>query len=107
MLYHGRTDDSIPAQFGWLAFDFEHAYLFCLSECHVLSFITTRPMRVVYLDGASAVQIKNGTLDVQDLLIWNRTRTDKWAAIRERGQGLCEWGKRYGIDGFVRMQMHL
>jgi len=107
ILYHARSDDSIPTQFEWLAFDSEFSYPFCMTECYMLSLITTRPLRLVYFDGSSAGIVQGGPLDVQDLLIWNHTRPDKWSDFNGRGKLLCEWGKHREIDGFVRMQENL
>ncbi|KAA1475772.1 hypothetical protein DENSPDRAFT_784008 [Dentipellis sp. KUC8613] len=106
ILYHGRTDEAVPTQPDWLAFDFEHAYIFCRSYCFVLSMVSTRELRLAYFDGASAGKTLTGTMDSQDLLIWGRVEPEKWMADGERIRALCEWGKQFGLDGFVRMEFH-
>ncbi|KAJ7617249.1 hypothetical protein FB45DRAFT_1063751 [Roridomyces roridus] len=61
---------------------------------------TSRP-RVVLC----AVNMKLGTLDSLDLLLWGQVRPDMWMAERKRIDGLCAWGKEWGVDAFVRMEM--
>ncbi|KAA1470244.1 hypothetical protein DENSPDRAFT_774482 [Dentipellis sp. KUC8613] len=106
ILYHGRPHRGIPTRPEWLAFDIEHSYIFGQEECYVYTFITTRPLRLAYFDGVSAGKLLTGTLDTQDLLIWGRARPDKWREEGERITKLCEWGRPFGLDGFVRMEFH-
>ncbi|KAI0270729.1 hypothetical protein BC834DRAFT_529914 [Gloeopeniophorella convolvens] len=105
-LYHGRTNAKFPTIPEWLAFDFEHAYMFCRGPCYVLTLQTTRALRLVYFDGTSAGNMRNGTLDTQDVLLWGAPRPDKWLAEWERITALCDWGRPLGLDGFVRMEFH-
>ena len=107
MLYHGRADPRIPVTPGWLAFDFDHAYLFCRESCHVISMQAKRDLRLVYFDGLSAGKYMNGTLDSQDIILWGRPRPDKYHSERERIQALCDWGRPLGLDGFIRMEFNL
>ena len=107
ILYHGRRDNQIPTLPEWLAFDFEHAHLFCRGECWLLSVVTTRDLRLVYFDGSSAAKTRTGSMDSQDIFIWGYVREEKIFSERERIIELCQWGKQHGIDGFVRMEMHL
>jgi hypothetical protein len=107
ILYHGRHDDAPPVALDWLAFDFEHSYLFCREDCYVMSYMTTRPLQLVYLDGASASKLPDGPMDVQDIVIWGRPRPDNVFHAQERITAMCKWGARLGLDGFVRMEMHL
>jgi len=52
--------------------------------------------------------MQDGTLDIQDLLVWGQSRPDKWDDGEERIKFLCnEWGQQFGLDGFVRMEMDL
>ena len=41
-------------------------------------------------------------MDSQDVLLWGEVKPewtyDEWNRI----DSLCRWGKKYGIDGFVR-----
>jgi len=46
-------------------------------------------------------------MDAQDLIIWGRAIPDRCWDELERIKLLCEWGMRFGVDGFVRMEMHL
>ncbi|KAI9454662.1 hypothetical protein BJY52DRAFT_713339 [Lactarius psammicola] len=106
ILYHGRTNDRIPNAPDWLAFDFEHAYMFCRQFCHVISLQAKRDLRLVYFDGSSAVKMKDGPMDSQDVVLWGRPQPDKYLSDRERIRALCDWGKPFGLDGFVRMEYH-
>ncbi|KAI0063263.1 hypothetical protein BV25DRAFT_408727 [Artomyces pyxidatus] len=106
ILYHGRRNETAPTGHEWLAFDFEHSYMFCLAQCYVISYMVTRDLRLAYLDGVSAANLRSGTYDTQDILIWGKPRPDKVMAEQERITGICEWGKQYGLDGFVRMEFH-
>ncbi|KAG8213369.1 hypothetical protein J3R82DRAFT_11860 [Butyriboletus roseoflavus] len=112
LLYHGTSRKELPQGPEWVATDPEHSYLFCrdgfnhLQEgCWHLMLATTRPLKVVYFDGSSAVKLQYGTLDTQDLIAWGKSGdggiSDEW----ERIQDLCKWGKNFGVDGFVRMEM--
>ncbi|KAI9435521.1 hypothetical protein H4582DRAFT_1817493, partial [Lactarius indigo] len=106
MLYHGRVDPQMPVSPDWVAFDFEHAYLFCRQSCQMVSLQAKRDLRLVYFDGLSAAKMKDGTLDSQDVLLWGRPRPDKFYSEFERIEGLCDWGKPLGLDGFVRMEFN-
>ncbi|THH17485.1 hypothetical protein EW146_g3336 [Bondarzewia mesenterica] len=106
ILYHGRSDNEVPTNPEWLAFDFEHSYIFCRGPCYVLSVAATRNLRLAYFDGSSAAKTTYGSMDSQDIFIWGYVRLDKMFADRERIDELCKWGSRHGIDGFVRMEMH-
>ncbi|KAJ6546652.1 hypothetical protein DFH09DRAFT_1039894 [Mycena vulgaris] len=116
LLYHGRPNSSVPSIPEWTATDPEHAYPFCGGEdgnatesgCWQLTFVATRPLKVLYFDGSSAANMRNkeaGTLDAQDLLVWGKVEPARWVAERARIDGLCAWGREFGIDGYVRMEM--
>ncbi|KAI9459914.1 hypothetical protein BJY52DRAFT_1186220 [Lactarius psammicola] len=107
VLYHGRVDPQIPVSPDWVAFDFEHAYMFCRQSCHMISMQAKRDIRLVYFDGLSAAKMKDGTLDSQDVILWGRPRPDKYYSEMERIESLCDWGKPLGLDGFVRMEFNL
>ncbi|KAI0043674.1 hypothetical protein FA95DRAFT_1628815 [Auriscalpium vulgare] len=106
ILYHGRTNSSVPNQPEWLGFDFEHSYLFCWNSCFVMSIMATRDLHLAYFDGTSAANLQDGTLDSQDIVIWGERRTDKFFSEYERINELCKWGRPLGVDGFVRMEFH-
>ncbi|KAL0069445.1 hypothetical protein AAF712_003470 [Marasmius tenuissimus] len=108
LLYHGRSDPHFPNASDWTSVDPEHSYLFCRlgDECWHLTLVTTRPLNIIYFDGSSAVKIRGGSMDVQDLLLWGEARDDKAFSEGERLEMLCqEWGRPFGFDGFVRMEM--
>jgi hypothetical protein len=107
ILYHGRSNDQVPDVPEWLAFDFEHAYLFCRGACYVLSLQAKRDLRLVYFDGSSAAKMEDGPLDTQDIVAWGKPQSDKSFSERERIKALCDWGRPFGLDGFVRMEFHL
>jgi hypothetical protein len=44
----------------------------------------------------------SGPMDSQDILIWGEVKPDKWFDDMDRIADACEWGKKYGLDGFVR-----
>jgi hypothetical protein len=80
--------------------DFSRGYL------HI--YRTTRPLtNLVYIDGMSAGKTTMGTLDTQDYLLRNMTDGDDGPAFGDfrRGQDLCDLGAKWGIEGFVRMEM--
>ncbi|KAI0246600.1 hypothetical protein BJV78DRAFT_1356043 [Lactifluus subvellereus] len=106
ILYHGRTNNQVPDVPDWLAFDFEHSYLFCRGPCYVISLQTKRDLRLVYFDGSSAAKMHDGPLDTQDIVAWGELRPDKLHLERERIKTLCDWGRPFGLDGFVRMEFH-
>ena len=62
---------------------------------------------MLYFDGNSAAKLDTGTFDTQDVLLYGHARRgcerDEWNRIVQ----LCEWGKEFGIDGFVRMEYDL
>ena len=41
-------------------------------------------------------------MDSQDILLWGEVKPEWTHKELERINSLCEWGKQYGIDGFVR-----
>ena len=46
----------------------------------------------------------NGTLDLQNVLAYGKADDEHLGpdGEYERGQILCEWGKEFGVEGFVR-----
>jgi len=44
----------------------------------------------------------SGTMDSQDILIWGEVRPDRYWDELKRIADACNWGKQYGLDGFVR-----
>ncbi|KAJ7512846.1 hypothetical protein B0H11DRAFT_10316 [Mycena galericulata] len=113
LLYHGRADGNLPTIPEWTTVDPEHSYPFCgsptvdgsITGCWQLTLVTNRPLQVMYLDGSSAANMKDGTLDAQDLLVWGKVDPKRWLDERSRINDLCAWGKDFGIDGYLRMEM--
>ncbi|TFK69283.1 hypothetical protein BDN72DRAFT_959657 [Pluteus cervinus] len=110
LLYHGRPWQEIPDKPDWVATDPEHARFFCASfnsssGCWHMSFVATRPLKILYFDGSSAAKMQGGSMDTQDYVAWNATRPDWIYNDRKRIVDLCNWGKRYQLDGFYRMEM--
>ncbi|KAJ7243821.1 hypothetical protein B0H12DRAFT_1130158 [Mycena haematopus] len=116
LLYHGREDRELPSEPDWTSTDPEHAFPFAgdstpgandtIGGCWQHTLVATRPLKVLYFDGSSAANIKDaGTLDMQDLLIWGEVDPKRWLDERKRIDGLCAWGKEFGVDGFLRMEM--
>ncbi|KAI6021959.1 hypothetical protein EDC04DRAFT_2901166 [Pisolithus marmoratus] len=67
--------------------------------------MTTRPLNVVYFDGTSAAKLSSGTLDSQDIVAWGNVRPEWSFDELNRITALCDWGREYNIDGFMRMEM--
>ncbi|CAE7141515.1 unnamed protein product [Rhizoctonia solani] len=105
-LYHGRGDTNLPSEPDWLAFDPEHSTVFARgSNSRLFTFVTTRPLRILYFDGSSAAKLTSGAADTQDLLAWGRIGNQTFADEQRRIVDLCKWGEPLGIDGYVRMEM--
>lgn len=109
ILHHGSyfPNATVPTSFEWLAFDFEHAYIFCVWDCHVFKFVAYRDLKVLYLDGASAANWI-GAMQTIDVLLYGEVPEpardwEEWP----RAKALCDWGVPLGLDGFVRMEFHL
>jgi hypothetical protein len=64
--------------------------------------MTTRKLRLAYFDGSSAAKMDTGTMDSQDIMFWGEVRPDKAWNELDRILDACEWGKQFGLDGFVR-----
>lgn len=64
--------------------------------------MTTRPLRLVYFDGASADKVVSGAMDSQDIVAWGKVRPDKVWDEGARIKKLCGWGEQFKLDGFVR-----
>ncbi|KAF4579301.1 hypothetical protein EYR36_001111 [Pleurotus pulmonarius] len=101
LLYHGRRDNNIPSVPEWVATDPEHSILFCREECWHLTLVTTRPLKVLYFDGSSAAKMEGGPMDSQDIVAWGEIKPDWTFNERRRIEDLCEWGKKFNLDGFV------
>ncbi|KAF8978801.1 hypothetical protein BDQ17DRAFT_1382522, partial [Cyathus striatus] len=93
ILYHGTYFNGIPINPEWVATDAEHARF---SALDVLTLVVKSPLKILYFDGSSAAKLEDGPMDTQDILLWGKDiRICK----------LCDWGSKYGIHGFMRMEM--
>ncbi|KAF5342668.1 hypothetical protein D9611_001288 [Ephemerocybe angulata] len=121
-LYHGTSTHAVPSTPEWTALDAEFSYIFCHAQrpgppsdnggCWHLTLLAVRELKVLYFDGASADKVF-GALDAQDLIVygeeygWDGSDRDTVERVwdePERLRRLCEWGEKYSLDGFVRMQ---
>lgn len=50
----------------------------------------------------SAANMQSGTIDTQEILWHGELREGGWRDERNEIVELCDWGKKYGIHGFVR-----
>ncbi|KAF8194742.1 hypothetical protein K438DRAFT_1587874 [Mycena galopus ATCC 62051] len=116
LLYHGRADNKLPSVPEWTSTDPEHSFPFAgdsdpdtngtLAGCWHLTLVATRPLKVLYFDGSSAANIRDGgTMDMQDLIVWGKVDPERWWDDRRRLDDLCAWGQQFGLDGFLRMEM--
>ncbi|KAG1890922.1 hypothetical protein F4604DRAFT_1949264 [Suillus subluteus] len=108
LLYHGAiTGPNLPTALEWVSVEPDFSMIFCRgpieSGCWHLTLKVTRPMKVLYFDGSSAVKIPEGTMDTQDLVAWSKMKPEWVDNEEQRIMDLCKWGEKYGVNGFVRM----
>src|ERR1700709_2395771 len=65
------------------------------------TFAATRNLRLLMFDGFSAAKQPDGKLDLQDILAYGAVKNSPMMDY-ERVRPLCEWAKKFDIDGFVR-----
>ena len=41
-------------------------------------------------------------MDSQDITVWGQVKPEWTWNERKRINGLCEWGRKFGLDGFMR-----
>ncbi|CAK7241673.1 MAG: hypothetical protein STHCBS139747_003141 [Sporothrix thermara] len=113
------SDNLSPASPEWVALDVEMAYGIMGSSRRswLLTYQTTRAVRVLYVDGESAALMGLGQLDSQMLLLYGNVTGPAQrpggfglAAEYDRARGLCAWlaneglrGRGWGYEGIVRM----
>ncbi|KAG0707828.1 hypothetical protein DFH29DRAFT_1053514 [Suillus ampliporus] len=110
LLYHGSmSGPHIPTALDWVATEPDHSMLLCHGDvkagCWHITFAVTRPMKVLYFDGSSAAKLPEGTMDTQDLVAWSEMKPEWLTSESRRIKDLCAWGQKYGVNGFVRMEM--
>ncbi|KAH9917311.1 uncharacterized protein B0H18DRAFT_1034860 [Fomitopsis serialis] len=107
LLYHGHHTTEPPTR-DWIAFDPEHSHIFTGGlNATLFTYSATREINLLFFDGASGNKF-GGAVDTQDVLFWgevNYDPHDKWFGEMARFHRMCEWGKQYGLDGIVRMQI--
>lgn len=65
----------------------------------------TKPLdKLIYLDGASAAKTTTGEMD-QQLILSRQLDADARVLERLAAQKICEWGKLFGLQGIVRMEI--
>ncbi|KAG2368472.1 hypothetical protein BDR07DRAFT_1372019 [Suillus spraguei] len=74
LLYHGSiTGPHLPIVLDWVSVEPDHSMIFCHGSietgCWHLTLEVTRPMKVLYFDGSSAVRIPEGTMDTK--ILWH------------------------------------
>ncbi|KAG1756850.1 uncharacterized protein EDB91DRAFT_39264 [Suillus paluster] len=111
LLYHGsKIGPHIPTALNWVATEPDHSMIFCYGDvktgCWHTTFKVTRSMKVLYFDGSSAAKIPEGTMDTQDLVAWSEMKPEWLENEQLRIKDLCKWGQKYGVNGFVRMEMN-
>jgi hypothetical protein len=111
LLYHGAiTGPHLPTSLDWVAVEPDHSIIFCHGPietgCWHLTLAVTQPMKVLYFDGNSAAKLPEGTMDTQDLVAWSEMKPEWVNNEEQRIMDLCKWGEKYGVNGFVRMEMN-
>ncbi|KAG9016103.1 hypothetical protein FRB93_011577 [Tulasnella sp. JGI-2019a] len=105
LLYHGSNRNCTknpPDTPEWVSFDPEHSYLF---GSRMYTFQVSRPLKVLYFDGSSAAKMPSGPIDTQEILLYGELEEDMgWRKEGQHITDLCEWGKEFGLDGFLRME---
>lgn len=64
---------------------------------------TTRPLKLLYIDGMGAAKSDFGPMDTQDVLLLNDPTRLAWDDFN-RAKQLCTLASKWHIDGFIRME---
>lgn len=116
-LYHARKDSGDIPKIEWVAFDAEMSYGIMGGrgrETWLHTYVTTRDVKVLVLDGMSAALGRDGSLDSQKVFLYGEVKNDtRWGEPGgplgdeyQRAKDLCAWAASLGggeIEGFVRM----
>lgn len=74
-----------------------HSYLF--------TFRNKRPLdKLIFLDGASAAKSTTGEMD-QQMILSQQEELDEPVYEREAADKICKWGKPFGLQGVVRLEV--
>ncbi|KAG2105877.1 uncharacterized protein F5147DRAFT_838049 [Suillus discolor] len=110
LLYHGAAGPRMPTALDWVAIEPDLSLMFSKGPietgCWHLTLAVTRPMKVLYFDGSSAANLLEGTMDTQDLVAWSKMKPEWVWNEKQRIKDLCKWGQKYGLNGFVRMEVN-
>jgi hypothetical protein len=96
-LYHGTHLDTIPTESDWIATSPENSIIFC---CGVdgnfwhLTLVAMRPLKVLYY--TSVETVSEGTLDIQDVIVWGEPQPNLFSNEKDRAIDLCGWDQRVG-----------
>lgn len=72
----------------------------------MLTFRVREPLsRMILLDGSSAAKTTSGEMDQQFLLANMKDIDNPLFGEFEAAERICEWGKSFGLDGFIRIEM--
>lgn len=68
------------------------------------TYVATRPLKVLYFDGFSASKGNPGSQDLQKLIAFGHGQKSGTPRFEDGliAEGLCRWGAKHGIEGFVR-----
>ncbi|KRZ98563.1 uncharacterized protein AC631_05679 [Debaryomyces fabryi] len=116
-LYHARSDRNIPDMFEWIAFNYEFSYSFSGFKRRVeeqefsrndrgflFTFRTKRPLnKVIFLDGASAA--KSAPFMDQQMILSKQENISEPVDERLAAEKICNWGKSFGLQGFIRLEV--
>lgn len=70
----------------------------------MLTFQVVRPLdKMILLDGSSAAKSRTGEMDTQMILA--RAGVNETMREYEAAEKICEWGKPFGIDGYIRVEV--
>lgn len=109
LLYHGKRGPETPPGMEWLAFDAEYSLnmvggpFLSPNDSYLLTFTNSQPLKVLNIDGASAALFPAGTMDSQGFVL--KQPKEDWVGFKEyeRANLLCAMGKKFGVDGYVRL----
>lgn len=69
------------------------------------TFRNTKPLdKLIYLDGASAAKTNTGEMD-QQLILSRQKDINKKVNEYEAAEKICKWGKEFGLQGFIRLEV--
>lgn len=81
-----------------------HSQLPFLETAYLFTFRTTKPLtKLIFLDGASAA--KSSPKMDQQMILSRQQNTTERVNEREAADKICKWGKKYGLDGIIRLEV--